>query len=79
MPAALRARNHSPRKELFAELIRHTEEDISGWGYITKNMPLLVAHITEECKKRRLDTEQLMDQYKGDATRLRSPPLPMPD
>ena len=40
--------NHSPRKELFAELIRHTEEDISGWGYITKNMPLLVAHITEE-------------------------------
>ncbi len=30
-------------------------------------MPLLVAHITEECKKRRLDTEQLMNQYKWDA------------
>ena len=55
---------NSPSEELFAELIRHTEEDISGWGYITNNMPLLVAHITEECKKRRLDTEQLMDQYK---------------
>ena len=54
----------SPREELFAELIRHTEEDISGWGYITNNMPLLVAHITEECKKRHLDTEQLMNRYK---------------
>jgi hypothetical protein len=68
--------NHSPRKELFAELIRHTEEDISGWGYITKNMPLLVAHITEECKKRRLDTEQLMDQYKLYANPFALAPTP---
>ena len=68
--------NHSPRKELFAELIGHTEEDISGWGYITKNMPLLVAHITEECKKRRLDTEQLMDQYKLYANPFALAPTP---
>ena len=68
--------NHSPRKELFAELIRHTEEDISGWEYITKNMPLLVAHITEECKKRRLDTEQLMDQYKLYANPFALAPTP---
>lgn len=68
--------NHSPRKELFAELIRHTEEDILGWGYITKNMPLLVAHITEECKKRRLDTEQLMDQYKLYANPFALAPTP---
>ena len=66
--------NHSPRKELFADLIGHTEEDISGWEYITKNMPLLVAHITEECKKRRLDTEQLMGQYKWDSDPFALPP-----
>jgi len=62
--------NNSPSEELFAELIRHTEEDISGWGYITDNMPLLKAHITDECKKEYLDIEQLMRRYKGNASSL---------
>ena len=39
-------------------------------------MPLLVAHITEECKKRRLDTEQLMDQYKLYANPFALAPTP---
>jgi hypothetical protein len=59
--------NHSPREALFAELIKNTYEDISGWAYIAGNMPLLVAHITEECKRRHLDTEQLMNRYKWNA------------
>ena len=61
---------NSPSEELFAELIRHTEKDISGWGYITNNMPLLRAHIIEECEKESVDIEQLMGRYKGNASTL---------
>lgn len=62
--------NNSLSEELFAELIRHTDEDISGWGYISDNMPLLRAHIIDECKKEYLDIEQLMRRYKGNVSSL---------
>mgnify|MGYP000079443097 FL=1 len=60
----------SPSEALLGELIRYTEEDISGWGYITNNMPLLRAHIIEECEKESVDIEQLMGRYKGNASTL---------
>ena len=61
---------NSPSEGLFGELIRHTEEDISGWGYITNNRPLLRAHIIEECEKEGVDIEQLMRRYKENASTL---------
>jgi hypothetical protein len=61
---------NSPSEGLSGELIRHTEEDISGWGYITNNMPLLRAHIIEECEKEGVDIEQLMGRYKENASTL---------
>ena len=50
--------------ELFYEIVQHVDEDISGWGYIKDHMPLLSAHIIEECRKENLDIEKLMNRYK---------------
>ena len=52
-------------EELFYEIAQHVAEDISGWGYIKDNMPLLSAHIIEECRKENLDIEKLMNRYKS--------------
>jgi hypothetical protein len=50
--------------ELFYEIVQHDVGDISGWGYIKDNMPLLSEHIIEECHKENLDIEKLMNRYK---------------
>lgn len=56
--------DNSISDDLFFEIIRHDEEDISGWGYIRDNMPRLSAHIIEECRKENIDIESLMNRYK---------------
>jgi hypothetical protein len=57
-------------EQLFNELIRHDEDDISGWGYIRDNMPLLSAHVLNECKKEKIDIEQLISRYKPKTNQL---------
>ena len=51
-------------KKLFKELINHDLSDVSGWGYITDNMPVLREHIIEECRKHNVDVEDLMSRHK---------------
>lgn len=62
--------NRPIAEQLFNELIRHDEDDISGWGYIRDNMPLLSAHVLNECKKEKIDIEQLISRYKPKTNQL---------
>jgi hypothetical protein len=62
--------NRPIAEQLFNELIRHDEDDISGWGYIRENMPLLSAHVLNECKKEKIDIEQLISRYKPKTNQL---------
>jgi len=50
-------------EEFFVELISHDPSEVSGWGYIKENMPLLREHIFEECRKENLNVEDLMSRY----------------
>jgi len=61
--------NQPIAEQLFNELIRH-DDDISGWGYIRDNMPLLSAHVLNECKKEKIDIEQLISRYKPKTNQL---------
>ena len=56
--------NRPIAEQLFNELIRHDEDDISGWGYIRDNMPLLRENVLNQCKKEKIDIEQLINRYK---------------
>jgi len=62
--------NRPIAEQLFNELIRHDEDDISGWGYIRDNMPLLSAYVLNECKKENIDIEQLISRYKPKTNQL---------
>lgn len=62
--------NRPIAEQLFNELIRHDEDDISGWGYIRDNMPLLRKHVMTECKKEKIDIEQLISRYKPKTNQL---------
>ncbi len=62
--------NRPIAEQLFNELIRHDEDDISGWGYIRDNMPLLREHVMTECKKEKIDIEQLISRYKPKTNQL---------
>jgi hypothetical protein len=62
--------NQPIAKQLFNELIRHDEDDISGWGYIRDNMPLLRQHVLNECKKEKIDIERLISRYKPKTNQL---------
>lgn len=62
--------NRPIAEQLFNELIRHDEDDISGWGYIRDNMPLLREHVLNQCKKEKIDIEQLISRYKPKTNQL---------
>jgi len=62
--------NRPIAEQLFNELIRHDEDDISGWGYIRDNMPLLREHVMNECKKEKIDIEQLISRYNPKTNQL---------
>ena len=62
--------NRPIAEQLFNELIRHDEDDISGWGYIRDNMPLLRKHVLNECKKEKIDIERLISRYKQKTNQL---------
>ena len=62
--------NRPIAEQLFNELIRHDEDDISGWGYIRDNMPLLREHVLNQCKKKKIDIEQLITRYKPKTNQL---------
>ena len=62
--------NRPIAEQLFNELIRHDEDDISGWGYIRDNMPLLRQHVLNQCKKEKIDIEQLINRYKPKTNQL---------
>ena len=62
--------NRPIAEQLFNELIRHDEDDISGWGYIRDNMPLLRKHVMTECKKEKINIEQLISRYKPKTNQL---------
>ena len=62
--------NRPIAEQLFNELIRHDEDDISGWGYIRDNMPLLREYVLNQCKKEKIDIEQLINRYKPKTNQL---------
>jgi hypothetical protein len=62
--------NRAIAEQLFNELIRHDEDDISGWGYIRDNMPLLRQHVLNQCKKEKIDIERLISRYKPKTNQL---------
>jgi hypothetical protein len=62
--------NRPIAEQLFNELIRHDEDDISGWGYIRDNMPLLREYVLNQCKKEKIDIEQLISRYKPKTNQL---------
>lgn len=62
--------NRPIAEQLFNELIRHDEDDISGWDYIRDNMPLLQEYVLNQCKKEKIDIEQLINRYKPKTNQL---------